>query len=344
MNGSSSLLRAAGRWALRLVGPAVLAFLLIEVVDYDELGDLARDIDIAWAAAAVAAVQVTIALRTFRWIDLHDRFGLRAAGLLYQLRLTYATTLATLVLPQIVNPLSRFVLMLQDGFQPRRALVASIVEKLLDFASFVLVGLFGAIYLASVFGGLVWWAVGGVVVMVFGVTGLYLARMRLHRALVTLVPRIPGVRRVLGEPGEGDRVVHEIESVRPATIVRWVVWSVAVALSQASVFYFLSQALGLGLSYWFMTATWGVVALTMLLPLSVNGVGTREGVLILAFDAVDRSADAAVAVGLLVLAVSAVGASPGIIEWLRRFLVGGERVDEAATAAPAIQSPGDRAP
>ena len=91
--------RRAGAWALRATGPLVLAFLLIRVVDYGELGDLLGDLRYGWIVAAVGAVQLIILLRTFRWMELHKTFGLKHASFGYQLRLSYATAMATLVLP-----------------------------------------------------------------------------------------------------------------------------------------------------------------------------------------------------------------------------------------------------
>ena len=87
-----------------------------------------------------------------------------------------------------------------------------------------------------------------------------------------------------------------------------------------------------------MVATWGIVALSALLPLSVSGIGTREAVLVVVFEATGYSADAAVALGLLVLAVVIVGSSPGALEWLRRLFVGAEEspAGKAISAAPSM--------
>lgn len=337
-------LRRLAPWALRATGPLVLAFLLVRVVDYAELRDVFREIQLPWALAALAAVQLAILLRTFRWIEIHEAFGLRRASLAYQLRLTYATNLATLVLPQILNPFSRFVLLLQDGYRARRAAAGSVLEKALELAAYVGFGLYGSVFLASTFGGLVWWAVGvAVVALAIGV-GLYVGRSRLSPLAAALIEKIPG----FGEGAEGDpaKVAQDVVSLRVPVWVRLFGWSLVIALTQATMLYFLSRSLGVGLSYPFMVAAWGVVALSMLLPLTINGIGTREAILVAAFNAVDRSADAAVALGLLLLGVVAVGSSPGAIEWLRRSLTGAGRATAAegrqakpVTAPPAAAHP-----
>lgn len=335
--------RIVARWGLRLVGPAVLVVLLVRVVDYGEFRELLGDIRIPWLIGALAAVQLILLLRTLRWIELHAAFGLPKATFGYQLRLSYATLLATLVLPQIVNPLSRLVLMVQDGYRAGRTLAGSVLEKLLELGAFVVFGVYGSIVLASTFGGLVWWAVGAAAALGVVAFAAYLLRSRLTEIAIALIDRLPG----LGAGGsERDEVAHEIVALDRGVLARLSGWSLAIAMTQATMLYFLSRSLGVNLSYPYIVATWGVVALSLLLPLSVNGLGTREAVLVAAFKAADKSTDAAVAVGLLAFGVVAAGSLPGAIEWLRRFLRGsGEPIAETPPVAPpGAQPQGEQTP
>ena len=319
---SRTFRRLAG-WALRATGPVVLAVLLIRVVDYGELRDILGDLRVAWLLAALGAMQLIILLRTLRWIELHRAFGLPPAGFIYQLRLAYATSMATVVLPQIINPLSRFALLVQDGYRAKRALAGSALEKALELAAYVAFGLYGSIVLASSFGGLVWWAIAVAVAAVAGSAALFAQRHRLSSIATMLIERMPG----LGDRADAGReeVAQEIVALDRAVWLRLAAWSFAIAMTQATMLFLLTRSLGVDLSYPYMVAVWGVIAFSFLLPLTVNGIGTREVILVAAFSAADRSTDAAVAIGLLTLAVVAVGSSPGIVEWLRRFLVGGAR-------------------
>ena len=346
-------------WALRAVGPIILVFLLVRVVDYGELRELLRELRYGWLVAAVGAVQLIVLFRTLRWMELHAAFGLEAAPFSYQLRLTYATSLATLVLPQIVNPLSRLVLLLQDGYRTGRSLAASISEKLLDLASYVVFGVIGSIALASTFGGLVWWAAGLAAVSVAGVWVAYRARARLGEGAARLIDWLPGLgsgdpdapgaapgaapdaapgaapdAAPDAAPGAASDAAQDILSLDRTVTLRVLLWSLAISLTQATMLFFITRSVGIDLSYPFMVAVWGIIALSMLLPLSVNGVGTREAILVTAFSAVDRSTDAAVAIGLLTLVIVGIGSSPGLFEWVRRTLLGSGRRLEKPAAVP----------
>jgi uncharacterized membrane protein YbhN (UPF0104 family) len=315
--------RRVGFWVIRAIGPVMLAVLLLRFVDYAKLRDAFTGMEVGWGLAALATVQVFLFLRALRWIEIHRAFGMPPASLSYHLRLSYATNLAATVLPQILNTLYRPVLMVQDGYRARRALAGSVLEKLGEFASFIAFGLYGSLYLAHTFSDVVWWAVGLAVASALAIALAWTYRARITQIAVGLIERAPGLSDA--EEEEREAAAHDIVSLNARVLARIFAWSLVIALTQATMLYFLSRSLDVGLSYPFMVAAWGVVALSMLLPISVNGVGTREAVLVVAFHAADEPRDAAVALGLLVLVVGIIGSLPGAIEWLRRSFGGSAR-------------------
>lgn len=327
-------LRRLGRWGLRAIGPVILAVLLVRVVDYGELRDALTGMDLGWGLAALGAMELIILLRTYRWIDIHQAFGLPRASFGYQLRLSYATMLATVALPQILSPFSRLLLLLQDGYRSDRAAAGSAIEKVLELAAYVAFGVIGSIFLAGTFGGIVWWALGISIASVVAIAVLYAARHRLREFAEAAIERLP----FTANSGEAERhgVAEQIVSLNRAVIARLSVWSVLIALTQATMLYFLIRSLGVDLSYFYVVAVWGIIAFSMLLPISVNGLGTREAILVVAFNHADKSHDAAVASGLLVIVVGAVGALPGLFEWVRRAIAGSGRAPETPQQSPAL--------
>ena len=326
--------RLLGRWGLRAIGPLILAVLLVRVVDYGELSDALTGMDLGWGLAALGTMELIILLRTYRWIDIHHAFGLPRASFGYQLRLSYATMLATVALPQILSPFSRLLLLLQDGYRGDRAAAGSAVEKVLELAAYVAFGVLGSIFLAGTFGGIVWWAIGISAASVAAFVVLYAARHRLLELAKAAIERLP----FSADTGEAERhgVAEQIVSLNRAVIARLSVWSVLIALTQATMLYFLIRSLGVDLSFFYVVAVWGIIAFSMLLPISVNGLGTREAILVVAFNHADKSHDAAVAAGLLVVVFGAVGALPGLYEWVRRAIAGSGRAPEAPQQSPAL--------
>jgi hypothetical protein len=61
-----------------------------------------------------------------------------------------------------------------------------------------------------------------------------------------------------------------------------------------------------------------MVVLVVMLPISVAGLGSREGMLVLLFTAAGEPRDAAVALGVLLFAVGIIARLPGALGWMRR--------------------------
>ena len=89
------------------------------------------------------------------------------------------------------------------------------------------------------------------------------------------------------------------DKMRPTLMVRAVGWSLLVQMGGSVAVALIARALGvaLPLSVWFAVVP--LVALAMVVPLSINGVGVREGGLALLLKPAGVSTDAAVAIGLL---------------------------------------------
>lgn len=87
--------------------------------------------------------------------------------------------------------------------------------------------------------------------------------------------------------------------MRPSLMMRAVGWSLLVQMGGSVAVALIARALGvtLPLSVWFAVVP--LVALAMVVPVSINGVGVREGGLAFLLKPAGVSTDAAVAIGLL---------------------------------------------
>jgi uncharacterized membrane protein YbhN (UPF0104 family) len=121
--------------------------------------------------------------------------------------------------------------------------------------------------------------------------------------------------------------------VRPSLITQAVGWSMLVQMGGSLAVALIARALGvsLPLSVWFAVVP--LVALAMVVPVSINGVGVREGGLALLLKPAGVPTDAAVAIGLLwFLATIITGLVGGML-----FLL-----DRKPSAAPASAIPPGR--
>jgi uncharacterized membrane protein YbhN (UPF0104 family) len=113
-------------------------------------------------------------------------------------------------------------------------------------------------------------------------------------------------------------------------MMRAVGWSLLIQMGGSLGVSFIARALGVALpmSVWFAVVP--LVTLAMVVPLSINGVGVREGGLAFLLKSSGISTDAAVAIGLLwFLATILTGLIGGVL-----FLLDRSRPATPATAEP----------
>ena len=307
----------APRWrraALRLVGPAILLVLIAFVIDPSALAASIRRSDPWLFAGGVLLIQVGIALRGGRWMGLHYLCGLDPVGVGYQLRLSFAAGFAAQLLPPPASPFSRLVLLAQDGHPPGRALAALVLEKIADVLMILLFGLFGAAYLSAILPSAARVAATAALFTVVG-AGAWLARQRLSAIVHQVLGRI---RTRIGATTLAELDIT-LRAASPRRLVALVVLSLVITLIQASATFVMARAVGIPASYPFLIAVWGLVALTLLIPFSINGIGVREGIYVAALATVGVSRDSAFALSLLMLAATFIAATPGAVEWLVRL-------------------------
>lgn len=300
--------------ALRLAGPILLVALLVWVVDLEKTWSALRDADAAWFIACIATFHAVMLARAARFSAIQSWFGLGKASAAYQVRLSYGTGLAALVVPQFISPFARFAMLTQDGYGRARAAAASLFEKFCDVGTYVAIGIPALLYLAARDGyPALAWAGGACVVA--SAAAAWVMRQRAWRAAEWLLRRIGWRGARAGDPSN-DLPLPRAELPFVAAV------SIATGALQFTGTYFAARAVGIDVSYVYVAAAWGIVALTMLLPVSVNGIGTREGVYVAMFGAVGVARADAFAVSITVVAAALAAAAPGALEWLYRTLPG----------------------
>jgi glycosyltransferase 2 family protein len=166
--------------------------------------------------------------------------------------------------------------------------------------------------------------VGGMIVLLGGVSAM--AFMLVPRAIPADARRLA---RELQAEGVGtwwgaglSRVGQALGSVArlsPATLARLLVMSVLAQMPGTLVFAVLGQGLGLPVSFVSMGWIRSVVVLLTVLPISIGGVGVREGALVFVLQMFGVSAADALALSILVFAATilAPGLAGGVLEALR---------------------------
>ncbi|HSW62660.1 MAG TPA: lysylphosphatidylglycerol synthase transmembrane domain-containing protein [Dissulfurispiraceae bacterium] len=306
--------------AVKLVVSASLMTLLLTRTSGDALLDTLRQATPVAFAGAVACYLAAVVLSCLRWrMLIPQTIGLRRLFSLYMVGSFFNTCLPGLVGGDAVKAYylaadlrneaacppkgGRVDEALQHGNAPYSVAFASVfMDRYIGLAGLLALGLFaypfGREHLASL--SLVW-----------AFPAVFAGFLAVSLLLMFL--RLPGKIRFLATLSD---YFHLYRSDR-ALLAKTFIYSLAIQMLGFVAVFWLAQGLGLGISLLHIAVFLPLIILLTLLPVSISGLGVREGAFVFFFGALGVASDKAIALSLLwFLSIVAAGLW-GLIEYLR---------------------------
>jgi uncharacterized protein (TIRG00374 family) len=318
-----------GRWLLRALGPGLFVWILLTIDAGAALALLARA-DAAIFLAGSLLIFPMIWLKNERW-----RLLLRRLGLKDPPRKTFLAYLAGLYLglltPGRVGDLFRARLLGPERGARARAVAAVLWDRVFDVFALLLLGTvalgpvrerFDPVFRASL------------VLTVCAAVGLAFVRLlapRLHGAGSGFSRLVPDRFRGAFRSGwsaliDGCRLLS-LRDFLLAMLLSVAAWGVYVFQAFAG-----SVSLSLGIQGFPLAVSAVFSAVAGLLPVSISGIGTRDGALVYAFRSFGRGDEEAVAFSLVILLFLAANAVFGALALWRLGAGGGENGVDAGGA------------
>jgi uncharacterized protein (TIRG00374 family) len=283
------------RWLQRLIGPAVLAYLLA-VTDLRGLWALLVTVRPGLLAIGVLLTSLVILFRAARWHLVNQACGIRLS-LSKELHIYVASLALGLVTPGRAGEFARVHYLSRLGHASSRAMAAAVVDRLGDLAWMVAAGYLGLSFYVWEDGWSRLWLPASVVLII---ACLFLI---LRRKTISS-PQADNQERA-GRLSKIKTWVIEIWStmanLRISLIALLLLLTAAAWLVQYLQGMVFCRALGLGLSFWDLAVFISVAALMSVLPVSVAGIGTRDLALVYLFGKVGQAPAAAIAFSGLLL-------------------------------------------
>ena len=306
------------KWAIRLVGPVLLVFVLLRLQDSGAVLDALRLADAAPIVAAMFLNAVNYYFKVLRWDVL-----LEARGYQYSRLRAWTSFLSSgyvgLMTPGRVGDLLRTQYLHHDLGMPYADGVALLaVDRLCDIyvlLAFAGVGL--AFFGTALTGDLALALWLGVAATALG--PLLLFWPGLLRRAAAFIYRM--MRKTPGEPDIADiagfdRFLAGLKQQKLHHVLRAVFWTVLAFGINYFQGWLLARALHIDLGVFHVMCLLAIASVLGLLPISISGLGVRELFFSLAFPLLGYSAEAGVIYGLgvfLVIYVAAV--AMGFVSW-----------------------------
>lgn len=306
---------------LKLVISAGLLAFVFSGVPVSQLSSTLRDVS-AWPfLAALALTPCMVYLTATQTKVLTERQGLTlTVGQIF--RVTFATAFYGLILPGVlVGGAVRWYKFSQQDKKPAQALAAIIFGRLMNTLVLAAAGVICWVLDARARQNVLYGVVLGAVLL--GLCGAYLLffRQRRAEALAALLTRQSWIPEFIqANLAKFLRAVAGFQGLRSFAVLKMTGVFAVYQLLGITSFYLLARALPVDISFgnvgWIRT----YVLLITALPISILGLGVREGALIFMLQAYGVAPAAAVAYSFLILARTLFTAAVGGLVELQQFL------------------------
>lgn len=299
-------MRGVTRLALALLVSSALVFVLVRTIDTQAVAHAlasAQRLQLLFALAATIAAWVLMALK---WRTLvHEHISATTS-----LSLTFRSLFYGFVLPgQVASDIYRSIAFMNRGIAAL-GMASVITDRVLGLLALVLVGLTGALLSPALraSGSWTWVLIATTVLGIFCLVPLF-ALPLLLRALARWSRSISPV---------SDRVSSRIHSVAEAFAsfpfavrMRSFLYSVAFQALCVVALFCLGEAFRASVSLADWAWIFAIASVLLLIPVSIGGIGVREGTLVGALGVIGVAAPTALPIGVSLTLLAAIGALAG---------------------------------
>jgi uncharacterized membrane protein YbhN (UPF0104 family) len=300
-------------------------------IDLSKTAHVLRHSNLGLVVAGLALMQVAILLRVWRWKLVAEASGVHYPRFWDYLSLFYTGLFAGTAMPQIAASFAPVLFVSEDGRSWRRAVVSILFDRLVELAIILLFAFAAAIYLYRDFPKT---SIGVMAGLGLVASGAFIT-IPIFRYLRARVGDAASIRwpivGTLFQIVDADDTKETFGKLRECfSAVSGI--SAVILLIQTGIIVILAEALNLGVSLPFLVMAWSLVTLAVTLPISIGGLGLREGVLVAMFTSVGEPREDALALGLLFFIIVMITRLPGALTWLRGTAASGARTASSPLA------------
>ncbi|MBI4454451.1 MAG: flippase-like domain-containing protein [Acidobacteria bacterium] len=294
----------------KIVVTLLLLFFLYSKIDWPEFGKILHQANFLWIAVALGIHYVTYFWSAGRWKIILENFKIHAPfGKL--VRITFIGGFFSLFLPSMVGgDFFRAYYLAQDRKQRlTTTLTSTILDRSAGFLALLAIGtVFAAIRSVSVQGFPIFPSVASATGL-FILANLMIFNQSLHRWLDRFL-RGRGMTRSVERL---DAIAGGLATLsrNPAALCKSLLISFAVQFMVVLIVWSVSLALHTQIPFIYFLIFVPIITIVTMVPLTLNGIGLREGSFYLLFSQVGMSREACISMGLLYYLVLVLTALPG---------------------------------
>ena len=303
---------------LKCIGPLFFIFVVIQLVDLRTTAQLIKEIKPVWAAISLLISPLFLWTLTLRWWLICQRMKIQIP-LKELFQINYISWFIGLLPLMVVTPLSKFIYLNEKGTPAGATAFSITLDKLFDVIGIILFSFFGLIYFPrGLFKEMQVWIFLTIGFLAF--VTILIFWNKIWAAFIGFLKRYAGnkIRRI----GKNlDTALSEFWSRFDVAFFIFMIFiSISLGILRAIILYLLALSLKIHVSFGFIVACRALIGIVNIIPVTINGLGTRDAVLLLAFPLVGVSKEAAIALSCLMFLWLIFSKFFGLLFWLKRPL------------------------
>ena len=291
-----------------------LFLLLLFQIDLNQLIFLTKHIKLTYLLFAFLLLIPFYIIKVLRWHFIMLKQGINLS-FLKLLQIYGIGIFLALITPGRIGELFKISYFTKEGISAGKSLVNVIIDRFADIVFLFFFGCFSMLMFLNLFAKtltLISIIILSIIIVIFIILKTNLHQKIFHVILQKLIPsEQKNAWQINFQTFKKDLIMiikeHSL-SIMAITIISWLLYY--------EIFYLLGQSLGLNqVPFWFMAITLTISSFVTLIPISISGIGTRDGVFIILLSFYSISLEKAMALSLFVLLIFFVLAIWGLICW-----------------------------
>jgi uncharacterized protein (TIRG00374 family) len=302
----------------KFLGPIFFIFIIIRVVDPKAAVAIIKEVNPGLALSSILLTPFIIAIQTYRWWFICQRLGI-ASSVTRLFQINYISWFIS-VLPLVgVSPLAKIIYLREEGRPVDKTAVSVTLDKLFDVLGQVFFCFFALIYFPEIFlGDMHRW-----IFIAAGCTAIFAVLLfwsKLWSMITEVLKRYTGKRiQRIGENLENE--LSEFWSRFDLSfLTKILAISVVLGFLRSLILYLLAISLNITVSFILIIACRALIGVVNAIPVSINGLGTRDAILLFALPLAGVSKEAAIALGFVAFLWTIGSKFSGVIFWFKHPL------------------------
>jgi len=303
------------KYLLQLLGPAIFIYILFQI-DFGLIKKELLNVNIYFLFLAVFFMIIQVILRSLRWQVVLKGVGIKLKATT-SINLYWLGIFVGVITPGRIGELAKVYFLKNRGENVFRSFFSVLFDRIIDVITLLLMGFLIFLFFLQDIGIYLFIISLGLILFLFLIFLLIDKRSFLNKVFSRIASEM-----FPKDSGEYNQFTFSkfwqgIKDIKKNQIIPFVFYLITAWLFYFAARYMISLSLGLEFSFLEISVISALVAIVLILPISVAGLGTRDASMIYLFSLFGLTVEIALLFSLLVFTMDLLVLSFGLIPYFK---------------------------